>query len=109
MTTKYLKTSAVFGNNGIHQNLFFKQDQNQKLISQCNIAAQPIAVPALAKQFSTTSIRLGDHKDHNHVNIWRLERLLSVALVPLVPAALIAPSQTLDTLCAIIIVMHTHW
>lgn len=45
----------------------------------------------------------------SHSGLWTAERALSLALLGLAPAALAYPSQTLDTLLAVSIVMHGHW
>lgn len=62
----------------------------------------------LAKYFNTTAVR-HSAAGHDHVGIWKVERVLSAALVPLIPAALAMPNPVLDTLVGLIIVMHTHW
>lgn len=45
----------------------------------------------------------------NHAGLWTVERALSVALLGILPAAIICPSKTLDTLLVISVVMHAHW
>lgn len=45
----------------------------------------------------------------NHAPLWTAERLVSVALLGILPAAIAFPSKTLDTLLAISVVMHAHW
>lgn len=45
----------------------------------------------------------------SHTTLWTAERALSVGLLGLVPAAIACPSQVLDTLLAISVVMHGHW
>lgn len=45
----------------------------------------------------------------SHTTLWTAERAVSVLLLGLVPAAIACPSQTLDTLLAVSIVMHGHW
>lgn len=45
----------------------------------------------------------------DHSKLWTAERALSAALLPLLPAAIAFPSQILDSLLAISIVMHAHW
>ncbi|ESO02115.1 hypothetical protein HELRODRAFT_66046, partial [Helobdella robusta] len=40
---------------------------------------------------------------------WINERYAAVALLPLIPAALIYPNYVLDTLLTTAMVMHTHW
>lgn len=45
----------------------------------------------------------------DHSGLWTAERGLSLGLLALLPAALAFPSQPLDTLLAISVVMHAHW
>lgn len=59
------------------------------------------------RQISLTAARRS--ATGNHSGIWTAERALSVALLGILPAALLFPSKTLDTLLAISVVMHAHW
>jgi succinate dehydrogenase (ubiquinone) membrane anchor subunit len=43
------------------------------------------------------------------VTLWQAERVLSVGLLGLVPAALLVPTQATDYLVSLAIVMHFHW
>ncbi len=45
----------------------------------------------------------------DHVTLWTAERILSGALVPLIPLAALAPSQPVEYLLAFIITLHSHW
>uniref|UniRef100_A0A1A9W2N4 Succinate dehydrogenase [ubiquinone] cytochrome b small subunit n=1 Tax=Glossina brevipalpis TaxID=37001 RepID=A0A1A9W2N4_9MUSC len=45
----------------------------------------------------------------NHTTLWTLERLVSLALLGVIPAAFLVPSQTLDALMAVSLVLHSHW
>ena len=45
----------------------------------------------------------------HHTLLWSVERALSLGLLGIVPAAIAFPSQGLDALLAISIVMHQHW
>lgn len=45
----------------------------------------------------------------NHVTLWQAERVLSVGLLGLVPAALLVPTQATDYLLSLVLVMHFHW
>lgn len=59
------------------------------------------------RQISTTAVRKS--ASGNYATLWTVERAVSAALLALLPAALIIPSKTLDTLLAISVVMHAHW
>ncbi|KAM7359761.1 succinate dehydrogenase [ubiquinone] cytochrome b small subunit, mitochondrial-like [Cochliomyia hominivorax] len=45
----------------------------------------------------------------NHTALWTIERGVSVALLAVIPAAFLLPSQTMDALLAVSLVLHTHW
>jgi len=45
----------------------------------------------------------------NHVTLWTAERILSGALVPLVPLAFVVPSAGLEYLIAFGLTLHSHW
>lgn len=45
----------------------------------------------------------------NHTNLWTAERVVSLALLGVLPAAILVPCRPLDTLLAISLVMHSHW
>uniref|UniRef100_D3TQ85 Succinate dehydrogenase [ubiquinone] cytochrome b small subunit n=1 Tax=Glossina morsitans morsitans TaxID=37546 RepID=D3TQ85_GLOMM len=45
----------------------------------------------------------------NHTTLWTLERAVSLALLGVIPAAFLVPSQTLDALMAVSLVLHSHW
>ncbi|XP_011502695.1 PREDICTED: putative succinate dehydrogenase [ubiquinone] cytochrome b small subunit, mitochondrial [Ceratosolen solmsi marchali] len=47
--------------------------------------------------------------DGNHVKTWKLERILSATLVPLLPLCLIFENPILDTTLALVSVIHIHW
>ncbi|KAL9893024.1 succinate dehydrogenase [ubiquinone] cytochrome b small subunit, mitochondrial-like [Glossina fuscipes fuscipes] len=45
----------------------------------------------------------------NHTTLWTLERVVSLAFLGVIPAAFLVPSQTLDALMAVSLVLHSHW
>lgn len=45
----------------------------------------------------------------SHTALWTAEKALSAVLIGLLPGAIACPSQALDTLLAVSIVMHGHW
>uniref|UniRef100_A0A1B0BXM3 Succinate dehydrogenase [ubiquinone] cytochrome b small subunit n=1 Tax=Glossina palpalis gambiensis TaxID=67801 RepID=A0A1B0BXM3_9MUSC len=45
----------------------------------------------------------------NHTTLWTLERVVSLALLGVIPAAFLVPSQTLDALMAVSLVLHSRW
>ena len=74
-----------------------------------NVSSKPsILTLPVFKNISTSSPKLAGHSKHDHSKLWSLERLMSLVLLPLVPAALVYPCQALDTALAVLIVMHTH-
>ncbi|CAD6995146.1 succinate dehydrogenase [ubiquinone] cytochrome b small subunit, mitochondrial [Ceratitis capitata] len=62
----------------------------------------------MTRKFSLTSAKMAAAKG-NHVPLWTAERLISLGLLGVVPAAFIYPSQTLDALLAVSVVLHSHW
>ncbi|KAL0116752.1 hypothetical protein PUN28_009991 [Cardiocondyla obscurior] len=58
--------------------------------------------------FGATQIRTASaHGDH--VRLWVIERMVSIASLALIPAALVLDNKFIDVLVAASIVMHTHW
>ncbi|XP_066581174.1 succinate dehydrogenase [ubiquinone] cytochrome b small subunit, mitochondrial [Prorops nasuta] len=49
------------------------------------------------------------NQNESHVRLWLLEKLISVPLPLLLPAALITGNFVLETLLSTIVVMHAHW
>lgn len=41
--------------------------------------------------------------------LWQAERLLSLGMLGIVPIALVAPSQPIEYLVAVSLVVHSHW
>ncbi|XP_067618396.1 succinate dehydrogenase [ubiquinone] cytochrome b small subunit, mitochondrial [Eurosta solidaginis] len=62
----------------------------------------------LQKNFSLSSVKMAAATG-NHTPLWTAERLISLSLLGVMPAAFIHPSQTLDALLAISVVLHSHW
>lgn len=44
-----------------------------------------------------------------HSTLWTAERVFSAGLLAIVPAAIAFPSQPLDVILAVTMVMHAHW
>ncbi|XP_033325067.2 succinate dehydrogenase, subunit D [Megalopta genalis] len=61
-------------------------------------------VTAGALQQSRNAATTGDH-----VRLWVIERVVSVALPIIIPAALIMENSILDAVMSILVVMHAHW
>lgn len=45
----------------------------------------------------------------NHTALWTIERVVSLALLGVIPAAFVMPSQTMDAIMAVSLVLHSHW
>jgi succinate dehydrogenase (ubiquinone) membrane anchor subunit len=86
----------------------------QKEIAKQNILCltppqpQPGVIVQNAKQFSVSAKQMTGH-GHDHTKLWTAEKALSVGLLGIVPAAFLIPSQFMDYLLAITVVMHNHW
>jgi succinate dehydrogenase (ubiquinone) membrane anchor subunit len=61
-----------------------------------------------ARQFSLSAKQMAHH-GHDHSKLWTAEKALSACLMGIVPAAFLVPSQFMDYLLAIAVVMHSHW
>ncbi|XP_046992195.1 succinate dehydrogenase [ubiquinone] cytochrome b small subunit, mitochondrial [Schistocerca americana] len=64
-----------------------------------------------ARNFAVSSVKNEAEKSHggDHTKLWSAERILAAGLLGVVPVALIFPSQPLDCLLALSLVMHSHW
>ncbi|EDW68335.1 succinate dehydrogenase [ubiquinone] cytochrome b small subunit, mitochondrial isoform X1 [Drosophila virilis] len=80
--------------------------QRQALTKPIVLAKQ--VAPLAMRQISVSAPRMASASG-NHTGLWTLERLVSVGLLAVIPAAFAAPSQVLDALLAISVVIHTHW
>lgn len=72
------------------------------LLSQSGIILQN------AKHFSLSAKQMAAH-GHDHTKLWTAEKVLSISLLGIVPTAFLIPSQFMDYLLAISVVMHNHW
>jgi hypothetical protein len=45
----------------------------------------------------------------DHTKLWTVERVLSLGLLGVIPAAFIVPSAAMDYLLAVSLVIHSHW
>ncbi|XP_037948556.1 succinate dehydrogenase [ubiquinone] cytochrome b small subunit, mitochondrial [Teleopsis dalmanni] len=64
-------------------------------------------VMPVARTFTLTAPKMVGFS--NHTMLWKAERIVSAALLGIMPIAIMFPSQTLDALMAISIIIHTHW
>ncbi|XP_017471969.1 PREDICTED: succinate dehydrogenase [ubiquinone] cytochrome b small subunit, mitochondrial [Rhagoletis zephyria] len=87
---KTLTTKSAFSAGSLKTLTFFKNAQT------------------LQRSFSLSAAKMAAAKG-NHTPLWTAERLISLALLGVVPGAFIYPSQTLDALLAISVVLHSHW
>lgn len=58
---------------------------------------------------NTSQIRAAGTHHGDHVRTWMMERLVSVSLLALLPAALLCENKIIDAALAIAAVMHSHW
>ncbi|KAH8326713.1 hypothetical protein KR067_012172 [Drosophila pandora] len=66
------------------------------------------AAPVVRREISVSAPRMAA-AGGSHTMLWTIERLVSLGLLAVIPAAFIAPSQVLDGLLAVSVVIHTHW
>lgn len=60
-------------------------------------------------QFINVTQQTKRNMSSDHGKLWTLEKLLSLALLGIVPAAFICPNFILDNLLAVAVVLHFHW
>jgi len=63
--------------------------------------------PLISRTISLSAPRLSASGKHS--TLWTAERAVSVGLLAIVPAAIAFPSQPLDAVLAVSMVMHAHW
>ncbi|NP_001165803.1 succinate dehydrogenase [ubiquinone] cytochrome b small subunit, mitochondrial isoform X1 [Nasonia vitripennis] len=64
----------------------------------------------LTKITANSLIQTRSQSTHgDHVNLWKLERIVSAAFVPLLPLCLMLDNPVLDGLLAVLSVIHVHW
>ncbi|XP_022187496.2 succinate dehydrogenase [ubiquinone] cytochrome b small subunit, mitochondrial [Nilaparvata lugens] len=104
LVSKQALKTCSFGTLHQHTAVTKKNEQvsllhNVKVSDLCSSQMRPFS----------TSNRLFSGKDSDHSALWGAERVASAALLGLIPAIFFVPSQTLETLTAVITVMHCHW
>ncbi|XP_035791991.1 succinate dehydrogenase [ubiquinone] cytochrome b small subunit, mitochondrial-like [Anopheles albimanus] len=80
---------------------------NVLLTSFAPIIGKPQVCSPNVRQFALSASR--NASAGNHVTLWNAERVLSAALLGVVPFGIMFPSFTGDTLIAVSVVMHQHW
>ncbi|XP_028041189.1 succinate dehydrogenase [ubiquinone] cytochrome b small subunit, mitochondrial [Bombyx mandarina] len=87
----------------------------QRMISSSlpirNIMKDTKTTPILnaIRSFRTSCVRRSAEKVEDHSRLWVIERVVSAALVPLIPLALMMPNKLFDSLLAILITAHSFW
>ncbi|KAJ8673721.1 hypothetical protein QAD02_004983 [Eretmocerus hayati] len=72
-------------------------------------AIQPTPVQ-LTKIIGNNFIQRRCQSSHgDHVNLWKLERVVASAFLPLLPLCFMLENPILDSLLAILSVIHVHW
>ncbi|XP_050424135.1 succinate dehydrogenase [ubiquinone] cytochrome b small subunit, mitochondrial [Adelges cooleyi] len=65
---------------------------------------------AIAPMFSRCAgTAVAAKSEKNYANMWKAERIVSIALLPLFPAAIMYSSPVIDTLLALSITFHSYW
>ena len=82
----------------------FNRCLNSTAANDSRILARFPVAPAVGSQVSRNASTGADH-----VRVWVMEKLVSVALPLVIPAALICESKILDGAMSLLVVMHTHW
>jgi hypothetical protein len=109
----FLKCSTLAGSSHFHQ-IFtlqqpvYLQKEMTKQNTFCVAPPQGGIMVQNMKQFSLSAKRMAG-QGHDHTKLWTAEKALSASLLGIVPAAFLIPSQFMDCLLAIAVVMHNHW
>ncbi|XP_066999724.2 succinate dehydrogenase [ubiquinone] cytochrome b small subunit, mitochondrial [Anabrus simplex] len=101
-TGHLLRTSPALGSPVFN---YKPLNDHQKFVWKQNV----VALPLLQKMDFSVSSKLQSKAHENHSKLWSAERIVALALLGIVPAALVAPSQPLECIMAVSLVMHTHW
>lgn len=100
---------------------FGQQNPNRKLydscVDLCSIvkrfkpllcsAQKPLVSGPMIARFAGSAAAVKSEK--NYASLWRTERVVSIALMGLFPAALLYSSPVLDTLLALSTSIHVYW
>lgn len=115
LSTKYFPGTTLARSASVLSSSRHNNSRMDILTASCNSAVKlsPICLNktvdlSQVKAFSVTSSNLSA-AGHDHTKLWSAERILSASLLGLAPAAFLFPSTAMDTLLAVIFVMHNHW
>ncbi|VVC28977.1 Hypothetical protein CINCED_3A008086 [Cinara cedri] len=86
-----------------------------KCLNQFNTVTQlgkkslikPLVSAPIVARFAGSTVAV--KSDKNHASLWRSERIVSIALLGLFPAAILYSSPIVDTLLAISTSIHIYW
>ncbi|XP_064470702.1 succinate dehydrogenase [ubiquinone] cytochrome b small subunit, mitochondrial-like [Ornithodoros turicata] len=78
------------------------------LVKKCAPFASTVNSTLVPASPRLTAIR-STSADASHVAVWKAERLLSAALLGIVPGAFLFPCPAMDYLLAASVTMHIHW
>lgn len=65
-----------------------------------------VSAPIIARFTGSAAVA---KNESNYATTWKTERIVSIALMGLFPAAIIFPSPYVDTLLAISTTLHVYW
>ncbi|XP_014212544.1 succinate dehydrogenase [ubiquinone] cytochrome b small subunit, mitochondrial [Copidosoma floridanum] len=66
--------------------------------------------PQLRGVIGSSLVQLRNQSTHgDHVNLWKLERVVSALFLPLLPLAFMLENPILDSVLAVASVIHVHW
>ncbi|XP_025162129.1 succinate dehydrogenase [ubiquinone] cytochrome b small subunit, mitochondrial isoform X2 [Harpegnathos saltator] len=83
---------------------------NHSAIVNTNNYTRYRILPKLPARLTVNATQTRASSTHgDHVRLWIVERLVSVSLLTLLPAALVFESKFVDGVLAIAVVMHSHW
>jgi len=86
----------------------FRQLKSVQRPAVCAVAPWLSSRPQQRPLASSRAL-LSQELQDDHVKHWNAERLLSVGLLGVVPAAFVFPSPALEYALALSVVVHSHW
>ncbi|RWS15846.1 succinate dehydrogenase [ubiquinone] cytochrome b small subunit: mitochondrial-like protein [Dinothrombium tinctorium] len=69
--------------------------------AQNSLLSKAIPVSTILSKYTSS--------DHSHSKLWTAERVLSAALIAVMPASFFVPLPAMDYLFALSVIVHIHW
>lgn len=92
-----------------------------KILASQSVKSSLVLTPIVARNFTALNkpSSIGNHgfinnqmiqtRNMNHGQVWAAEKVLSAALLGIIPLAAAFPSPMMNNLLALSVVVHMHW